>query len=133
MPVQLPTSGKVQKAKLHKELPGRDGKPPAKVWKVRVGVGDQFVDAELFGGEQPAVGTEVSVEASDYGPKAKRAGGGGFRGGGGGRKSDPQERASIESQVASKNVTELTVAGKATDAERGALEAWNLKHLGGAS
>lgn len=130
MPVQLPTNGKVQKAKLHKELPGRDGKPPAKVWKVRVGVGDQFVDAELFGGEEPAVGTEVSVEASDYGPKAKRAGGG-FRGGGGGRKSDPQERASIESQVASKNVTALVVADKATEAEREALQAWNLHHLGG--
>lgn len=122
MTVTLPATGKVQQAKLSKTLPGKDGKPPASIWKVRVGVGDGFVDAELFGGEQPAVGTELSVEASDYGPKAKRLGG--FKGGGGGRRSDPVERASIETQVAVKALVELVVHDKASGSQRDALDKW---------
>lgn len=129
MTVQLPTTGKVVKARLLKTLEGKDGKPPANIWKVRCAVGDQTIDAELFGGEQPAEGTELDLEASQYGPKAKRKGGGGYRGGGGGRKADPIERASIESQVAVKAVTELAVHEKARPEEREALTAWVLKRL----
>lgn len=129
MSVTLPASGKVKQARLAKTLPGKDGKPPANIWKVRVEVGDDFVDAELFGGELPAVGTELSVEKSQYGPKAKRPGRG-FGGGGGGRKSDPQERASIESQVAIKALTELVIHDKAKPDEREALSRWLLGKVG---
>ena len=51
-------------------------------------------------------------------------------GGGGARKGSPEERASIESQVAAKIVCELAVHDKALEAEREALRKWVLGHLG---
>lgn len=64
----------------------------------------------------PQVGDtlEGSIDRSgSYGPKFKKAqgqGGGGARGGGGSRARDPQERASIERQVAYKGAVDLAVA-----------------------
>lgn len=124
MTVQLPTSGKVTQARLLKTLPPKEeGKPPASIWKVRVAVGDQFVDAELFGGDLPANGTEVSVEDSNFGPKAKRKKAGGW-GGGGRRGDDPETRSSIEGQVAAKLLADLVIADKATESQRAALDGW---------
>lgn len=119
MSIQLPTTGRVKKAKLEKTLDSG-----LKIWKVRVGVGDQFIDAELAGGETaPPEGTELSVEESNFGPKAKRIRKGG---GGRGRGNSPEDRASIEQQVAAKCLTELAVHDKITPAERDALTKWLL-------
>lgn len=104
MTLPLPTEGKVEQFKLHKEFPDK----PFNVYKVRVRNDQGFIDAELPAKDAPRAGDEVTVEASEYGPKAKKKGGG-FGGGGGRRGSDPMERASIESQVALKAAVELII------------------------
>lgn len=59
----------------------------------------------------PGQKLEGTVEQGNYGPRFKKeysGGGGGY--GGGGRKSSPEDRRSIERQVAAKCATELVIA-----------------------
>lgn len=74
---------------------------------------------------EPGKSVEGEIEKNEYGLKLKKAySGGGMPGGGRGRGNSPEDRASIESQVAAKCLTELVVHDKASDPERQALSRW---------